>query len=161
VDKETAENEKKYKEYSQIEGFGSVLKKVKSSSKAAPAKNDAESFFGSAGAANDENSSSDDAEEDEEIYQVVEEMPAFPGGMAECMKFISNNISKKDGMQGKVLVKFVVDKDGSVYDPVVVNKVDAALGREAIRVISRMPKWKPGKQRGKPVRVWYTVPVNF
>lgn len=88
-------------------------------------------------------------------------MPAFPGGMAECMKFISNNISKKDGMQGKVLVKFVVDKDGSVYDPVVVNKVDAALGREAIRVISRMPKWKPGKQRGKPVRVWYTVPVNF
>jgi protein TonB len=64
-------------------------------------------------------------------------------------------------MQGKVLVKFVVDKDGSVYDPVVVNKVDAALGREAIRVISRMPKWKPGKQRGKPVRVWYTVPVNF
>jgi hypothetical protein len=68
VDKEVAENEKKYKEYSQIEGFGSVLKKVKSSSKAAPAKNDAESFFGSSGTANDENSSSDDAEEDEEIY---------------------------------------------------------------------------------------------
>ena len=64
-------------------------------------------------------------------------------------------------MQGKVIVQFVVNKDGSIVDPVVVRSVDPYLDKEALRVIKTMPKWKPGKQRGKPVRVSYTVPINF
>jgi protein TonB len=104
--------------------------------------------------------------EEQEIFQVVEEMPEFPGGMAECMKFLGKNIkyptiSQENGVQGKVIVQFVVNKDGSVVDPVVVRSVDPYLDKEALRVINTMPKWKPGKQRGKPVRVRYTVPVTF
>ncbi len=104
--------------------------------------------------------------EEQEIFQVVEEMPEFPGGMAECMKFLGKNIkyptiSQENGVQGKVIVQFVVNKDGSVVDPVVVRSVDPYLDKEALRVINSMPKWKPGKQRGKPVRVRYTVPVTF
>jgi protein TonB len=104
--------------------------------------------------------------EEQEIFQVVEEMPEFPGGMAECMKFLGKNIkyptiSQENGVSGKVIVQFVVNKDGSVVDPVVVRSVDPYLDKEALRVISTMPKWKPGKQRGKPVRVRYTVPVTF
>jgi protein TonB len=64
-------------------------------------------------------------------------------------------------VQGKVIVQFVVNKDGTVVDPVVVRSVDPYLDKEALRVINSMPKWKPGKQRGKPVRVRYTVPVTF
>lgn len=104
--------------------------------------------------------------EDDEIYEMVEEMPEFPGGMAECMKFIGKNlqypsISEENGVQGKVIVTFVVNKDGSIVDPVVVRSVDPYLDKEAMRVISTMPNWKPGKQRGNPVRVRYTVPVTF
>jgi protein TonB len=104
--------------------------------------------------------------EEQEIFQVVEEMPEFPGGMAECMKFLGKNIkyptiSQENGVSGKVIVQFVVNKDGSVVDPVVVRSVDPYLDKEALRVINTMPKWKPGKQRGKPVRVRYTVPVTF
>ena len=104
--------------------------------------------------------------EEQEIFQVVEEMPEFPGGMGECMKFLGKNIkyptiSQENGVSGKVIVQFVVNKDGSVVDPVVVRSVDPYLDKEALRVISTMPKWKPGKQRGKPVRVRYTVPVTF
>ena len=82
--------------------------------------------------------------EEQQIFQVVEEMPEFPGGV-----------------QGKVIVQFVVNKDGSIVDPVVVRSVDPYLDKEALRVIKTMPKWKPGKQRGKAVRVKYTVPVTF
>jgi protein TonB len=104
--------------------------------------------------------------EEQEIFQVVEEMPEFPGGMGECMKFLGKNIkyptiSQENGVQGKVIVQFVVNKDGTVVDPVVVRSVDPYLDKEALRVINSMPKWKPGKQRGKPVRVRYTVPVTF
>jgi protein TonB len=82
------------------------------------------------------------------------------------MKFLGKNIkyptiSQENGVSGKVIVQFVVNKDGSVVDPVVVRSVDPYLDKEALRVISTMPKWKPGKQRGKPVRVRYTVPVTF
>ena len=96
--------------------------------------------------------------EEQQIFQVVEEMPEFPGGMAECLKFLGK---KENGVQGKVIVQFVVNKDGSIVDPVVVRSVDPYLDKEALRVIKTMPKWKPGKQRGKAVRVKYTVPVTF
>ena len=104
--------------------------------------------------------------EEQQIFQVVEEMPEFPGGMAECMKFLGKNIkyptiSQENGVQGRVIVQFVVNRDGSIVDPVVVRGVDPYLDKEALRVIASMPKWKPGKQRGKEVRVKYTVPVTF
>ena len=93
-------------------------------------------------------------------------MPEFPGGMAACLKFLANNIkypaiAQESNIQGKVIIQFVVNKDGSIVDPVVVRSVDPHLDKEALRVISMMPKWTPGMQRGKPVRVKYTVPVTF
>ncbi|MCF2737351.1 energy transducer TonB [Bacteroides caecigallinarum] len=103
---------------------------------------------------------------EEEIFMVVEQMPEFPGGMAELMKFLSKNIkyptiAQENGIQGRVIVQFVVNQDGSIVDPVVMRSVDPYLDKEALRVISTMPKWKPGMQRGKAVRVKYTVPVTF
>lgn len=104
--------------------------------------------------------------EEEQIFQVVEEMPEFPGGMAECLKFLAKNIkyptiAQENGTQGRVTVQFVVNRDGSIVDAKVLRGVDPYLDKEAIRVISSMPKWKPGMQRGKAVRVKYTVPVMF
>ncbi len=104
--------------------------------------------------------------EEETIFQVVEEMPSFPGGEAECMKFLSKNIkyptiAQENGIQGRVILQFVVNKDGSIVDVTVARSVDPYLDKEAIRVVQMMPKWKPGKQRGKPVRVKYTLPVMF
>lgn len=104
--------------------------------------------------------------DEQQIFTVVEEMPSFPGGMGECMKFLGKNInypsiSQENGVQGRVIVQFVVNTDGSVVDPVVMRGVDPYLDKEALRVIKMMPKWSPGKQRGKPVRVKYTVPVVF
>ena len=100
------------------------------------------------------------------VFQVVEVMPEFPGGMAECLKFLGKNIkypvqSQQAGVQGKVIVQFVVEKDGSVSNPKVVRSIDPDLDGEAVRVISIMPKWKPGMQKGQAVRVKYTVPVTF
>ncbi len=104
--------------------------------------------------------------EEQQIFQVVEEMPSFPGGTAECMKFLSKNIkyptiSQENGVQGRVIVQFVVNTDGSIVDAVVARGVDPYLDKEALRVVSMMPKWTPGKQRGKAVRVRYTLPVMF
>ena len=104
--------------------------------------------------------------EEQQIFQVVEEMPEFPGGLGEGMKFLGKNIkypqiSQENGVQGRVIVQFVVNQDGSIVDPQVVRGVDPYLDKEALRVISMMPKWKPGKQRGKAVRVKFTVPVMF
>ncbi len=92
--------------------------------------------------------------EEQQIFQVVEEMPEFPGGMAECLKFIGKNvkyptIAQENGVQGRVIIQFVVNQDGSIVDPVVMRSVDPYLDKEALRVIKMMPKWKPGKQRGK------------
>ena len=100
------------------------------------------------------------------IFTVCEEMPMFPGGMNECMKFLSKNIdypkeAQDNGIQGRVIVQFVVKKDGSITDAKVVRGVDPSLDKEALRVINLMPKWTPGKQRGKAVNVKYTVPVMF
>ena len=105
--------------------------------------------------------------EEQAIFEVVEEMPQFPeGGQAGLMKYLSSNIkyptiAQENGTQGRVTVQFVVNQDGSIVDVKVLRGVDPYLDKEAIRVISSMPKWIPGKQRGKPVRVKYTVPVMF
>ena len=104
--------------------------------------------------------------EEQQIFQVVEEMPEFPGGMAECMKWLGKNIkyptiSQENGVQGRVIIQFVVNRDGSIVDATVARGVDPYLDKEALRVVGLMPKWKPGKQRGKEVRVKYTLPVMF
>lgn len=102
----------------------------------------------------------------EEIFVVVEEQPEFPGGNAAMMKFLSDNIkypviAQENGIQGRVITNFVVERDGSITDVQVVRGVDPSLDKEAVRVIQSMPKWKPGKQRGSPVRVRFTLPVVF
>ena len=103
---------------------------------------------------------------DEPIFQVVEEKPEFPGGMAEAMKFLAKNINypvaaQQAKIEGRVIVQFVVGKDGSVSDVKVMRGVSPELDAEAIRVVSMMPKWIPGKQRGKAVAVKYTMPIMF
>ncbi|MBZ4657334.1 MAG: Cell envelope biosis protein TonB [Methermicoccus sp.] len=105
-------------------------------------------------------------EEEEEIFVVVENQPEFPGGLAAMMKFLSENIkypviAQENGIQGRVICNFVVERDGSITDVQVVRGVDPSLDKEAVRVIQSMPKWKPGMQRGKPVRVRFTLPVVF
>ena len=94
------------------------------------------------------------------------EMPEFPGGMAECMKFLAKNMkypakAQKAGIQGRVIVTFVVQEDGTLTDIEVPRRVDPHLDKEAIRIVKLMPKWTPGKTGGKPVRVKYTVPIMF
>ena len=100
------------------------------------------------------------------IFRVVEEMPQFPGGMNEAMKFLAMNIkypisAQQAKIEGRVIVQFVVEKDGSVSDVKVMRGVNPELDAEAIRVVSMMPKWIPGKQRGKAVAVKYTMPIMF
>ena len=108
----------------------------------------------------------DPAAEQGEVFQVVEEQPMFPGGMQELMKFMQTNIrypkeAQERGIQGRVIVQFVVNKDGSISEECVVRSVDSQLDAEAIRIIRSMPNWTPGKQRGEPVRVRFTLPVTF
>ena len=103
-------------------------------------------------------------EEDTKVFDVVEQMPSFPGG--NVMAWLSQNlkypvIAAENGVQGRVVVQFVVEKDGSVSDVHAVKKVDPSLDKEAERVVKSMPKWIPGKQNGSPVRVKYTLPVTF
>lgn len=105
--------------------------------------------------------------EEQTIFEIVEEAPEFiNGGMAGLMQYLSKNIkyptiAQENGTQGRVVVQFVVNRDGSIVDAKVMRGVDPYLDKEALRVINSMPKWKPGKQRGKPVRCRYTVPVMF
>ena len=109
----------------------------------------------------------EEVEEEEVVFVVVETMPEFPGGQQALFKYLSENvkypvIAQENGIQGRVICQFVVNKDGSIVDVEVVRSGgDPSLDKEAIRVIKSMPNWKPGKQRGKAVRVKYTVPVNF
>jgi TonB family protein len=103
---------------------------------------------------------------DEQIFFIVEEMPEFPGGESELRKFIANNIkypevAQQNGIQGRVYVTFVVDKNGEVANARIARGVDPELDREALRVVNSLPQWTPGKQRGKEVNVSYTVPINF
>ena len=105
-------------------------------------------------------------EEEEEIFLVVENAPEYPGGVSALRSFVKANlkypaICRENGIQGRVIVTFVIDKDGSVVEPTVVAGVHPSLDAEALRLVSIMPKWKPGTQRGKPVRVKYTMPLTF
>lgn len=102
----------------------------------------------------------------EEVFTHVEQMPKFPGGDAELYKFISKNLNYpamaiENNVQGRVVVQFVVTKDGSIGNVKVVRSVDRDLDNEAIRVCKKLPKFIPGKQNGQPVSVWYTLPVTF
>lgn len=108
----------------------------------------------------------EEEEEDAPVFFIVEEMPEFPGGEQALHKFLASNIeypviAQENGIQGRVYVKFVVNTDGSITDVEIARGVDPSLDKEALRVVRSMPKWKPGKQRGKAVRVSYTVPINF
>lgn len=100
------------------------------------------------------------------VFDVVEEMPSFPGGASGLMAYLGQNIkypvvAEENGIQGRVIVTFVVERDGSITDVKVVKSVDPSLDKEAVRVIKIMPRWKPGKQNGAAVRVKYTTPVTF
>ena len=103
---------------------------------------------------------------EQEIFQIVEEMPAFPGGEVKLMEHIAKNIkypqiARESGIQGRVFVGFVVEPDGSISNVKLLRGIGGGCDEEAMRVIKGLPKWKPGKQRGKAVRVSYQIPVNF
>ncbi len=103
---------------------------------------------------------------EEQIFTVVENDPEFPGGMDALYKYLGQNIkypqlARDNGITGKVYVTFVVEKDGSIANPKVLRDIGGGCGQEAIRVVKSMPKWTPGKQRGKAVRVQFNLPVNF
>ncbi len=103
---------------------------------------------------------------EQEIFKIVEEMPSFPGGEAKLMEYVGKNIkypqiARETGIQGRVFVNFVVEPDGSVSNVTVLRGIGGGCDEEAMRVVKNMPKWKPGKQRGKAVRVQYMLPVNF
>lgn len=102
----------------------------------------------------------------DKIYEQVEEMPSFPGGSNALLSFIAANlkypvVSQENGIQGRVIVKFVVDKDGRITDVEITRSVDPTLDKEAMRIVKAMPKWKPGKLKGNCVRVKYTIPIVF
>ena len=104
--------------------------------------------------------------EENKVFDVVEQMPSFPGGMGALMSWLGQNIkypviAAENGVQGRVIVQFVVEKDGSITDGQVAKSVDPSLDKEAARVVKSMPHWIPGKQNGSAVRVKYTVPVTF
>lgn len=104
--------------------------------------------------------------EENKIFTVVEQMPMYPGGDSALMQYLSSNIhypavAAENGVQGRVVVGFVVEKDGSITDVNVMRSVDPSLDREAVRVVKSMPRWTPGKQNGSAVRVKYQVPVTF
>jgi len=103
---------------------------------------------------------------EEQIFTIVEEMPSFPGGEAALMKYLGNNIkypaiAKDAGIQGTVFVTFVIDENGNVKDVRVLRSIGGGCDEEAIRVVQNMPKWSPGKQRGKAVKVQYNLPIRF
>ena len=101
-----------------------------------------------------------------EIFQIVEEMPQFPGGEAKLLEYVATHIkypqiARETGIQGRVFVGFVVEPDGSVSNVKILRGIGGGCDEEAMRVIKSLPKWKPGKQRGKAVRVSYQIPVLF
>ena len=103
---------------------------------------------------------------DDEIFLVVENAPEFPGGEDSLYAYIARNIvypeaAKKEKIEGRVFVTFVIEKDGQVSSAKLLRDIGGGCGEEAIRVVKSMPKWKPGTQRGKPVRVRYNIPLQF
>lgn len=104
--------------------------------------------------------------QEQEIFQVVETAPSFPGGDVARMKFLQDNIkypamARESGIQGTVYVTFVVERNGSVTDVKLLRGIGGGCDEEALRVVKNMPKWEPGKQRGKPVRVQFNMPIKF
>ena len=104
--------------------------------------------------------------DDQEIFQIVEEMPSYPGGEGKLMEYVANNIkypqiARETGIQGRVFVGLVVEPDGSISNVKVLRGIGGGCDEEAVRIVENMPKWKPGKQRGKTVRVSYMLPINF
>ena len=105
-------------------------------------------------------------EVEEEVFLVVEDDPEFPGGLSALSQYLASNIkypqlAKENNITGKVFVSFVVEKDGSVGQVKILRDIGGGCGAEAVRVVKAMPKWKPGKQRGKPVRTQFNLPVDF
>lgn len=105
-------------------------------------------------------------EEENKVFDVVEEQPSFPGGQGALMAWLNDNIkypvvAAENGIQGKVIVQFVVGKNGSISNVKVLRSVDPSLDKEAVRVVSNMPNWTPGKQNGASVNVRFTLPVTF
>lgn len=106
------------------------------------------------------------AQKNQKVFDIVEQMPEYPGGQAALFDYLSKNIkypadAEKKKVEGKVFVTFVVDTDGKITDVSLMRKVFPSLDAEAVRVISAMPNWIPGKQKGQVVRVKYTVPIMF
>ena len=106
------------------------------------------------------------AKKNQKVFDVVEQMPEYPGGQAALFEYLSKNIkypadAEKKKVEGKVFVTFVVDTDGKITDVSLMRKVFPSLDAEAVRVISAMPNWIPGRQKGQAVRVKYTVPIMF
>ena len=104
--------------------------------------------------------------EENKVFDMVEEMPSFPGGQAALMQFLQSNthypaVAQENGVQGRVTVSFVVEKDGSITDVQVARSADPSLDKEAVRVVKSMPRWTPGRQNGSTVRVKFNVPVTF
>ena len=100
------------------------------------------------------------------VYDLVDEMPSFPGGLEELHKWIDNNVqypavARENGIEGRVILKFIVEKDGSLSDSTVIHSVHPMVDREALRLVGQMPKWNPGKRAGIPVRVRYCLPIKF
>ena len=103
---------------------------------------------------------------EEEIFQIVEENPEFPGGESALYKYLNDNlkyptVARENGITGKVYIKFVVEKDGSISRAMIRKDIGGGCGAEALRVVNAMPRWKPGKQRGKAVRSEFTLPVSI
>lgn len=104
--------------------------------------------------------------ETDKVYQVVEKMPEFPGGKQRLLNWMKENIqypveAQKEGIQGRVIITFVINKSGKAVEPLIIQSVDPLLDKEAIRLINSMPKWKAGEEKGEPVRVKFTMPINF
>ena len=103
---------------------------------------------------------------DSVVLKTIEQLPEFPGGIVQFMKWLTRNlryppIAQSQRIQGKVVVSFIINKDGSIASPTIVQSVDPVLDREALRVVKMMPRWKPGLQNGKPCRTMFAIPVNF
>ncbi len=101
-----------------------------------------------------------------EVFRSVEQMPGFPGGDVALLRYLSNNINypsdaRRNQIEGRVILEFVVDEHGQVGNVNIVHDIGGGCGEEAKRVVERMPKWSPGRQNGKPVKVYYTLPVSF
>ena len=137
-----------------------------------PSSNNYQSYRHSVGANYNDNDSpvdtlsEDDVVSDQQIFDVVEHQPSFPGGQKALMQWLSENVqypqlAYDNGIQGRVIVQYVVEKDGSISEVTVSKSIDPSLDKEALRVVKSMPSWRPGMQNGKPVRVKYTMPVTF